>query len=186
MLKKLLVIISMVWYTTAFAQPATNAAAGRFIKVPATDSIVTIKTSVKNQLIKLLRDKKQPALRLIVTGADSNNNNNIGRWLAAKQQLNLYCIDVSAIVSKYIGETEKNLEMVFTKAEANNCILLFDEADALFGQRTAVSEKDNSALVNYFLQRLTKFKNTAILHCKYNDCFDQLAKQKFITVTGIQ
>ena len=182
MLKKLLLIISLIGQTAVLAQTV----GGRIIKVPAADSILTLQSPVKNQLIKLLSDKKQPALRLLLTAADSNSNITIGRWLAAKQRLQLYRVDVSAVVSKYIGETEKNLELVFNKAEANNCMLFFDEADALFGQRTATNEKDNSTLMNYFLQRIAKYKNTVALHCKYNDCFAKLVKQNFIAVIAVQ
>src|SRR5207249_1585919 len=60
--------------------------------------------------------------------------------LAQRLQLDLYCIDLSQVVSKYIGETEKNLRRVFDSAEAGGSILLFDEADALFGKRTEVRD----------------------------------------------
>jgi len=181
MLKKSFFIIGMVWQTLAFAQITAKADAGRIIKFLAADSMLKNKVPVKNQLVKLLSDKKQTALRLVLTGADSATNNTTTRWLAAKQQLNLYRIDVSSIVSKYIGETEKNLEQVFNKAEDKNWILFFDEADALFGQRGA-TEKDNSAAVNYFLQRLAGFKGTVLIHCKGDDCFGKLVKQSFVKI----
>lgn len=73
-------------------------------------------------------------MRLVLTGTGKESLLT-GRWLAARQTKDLYVIELSAVVSKYIGETEKNLARLFDRAESMNCILLFDEADALFGQR---------------------------------------------------
>jgi SpoVK/Ycf46/Vps4 family AAA+-type ATPase len=60
--------------------------------------------------------------------------------IAHELQLDLYKVDLSGVVSKYIGETEKNLSKIFHEAETSNTILFFDEADALFGKRTEVSD----------------------------------------------
>ncbi|MEZ5411519.1 MAG: ATP-binding protein [Acidimicrobiales bacterium] len=80
--------------------------------------------------------------------------------------LDLFTIDLSAMVSKYIGETEKNLEEVFDAASAANVVLLFDEADSLFGKRSEVNEaKDRYANieVSYLLQRIERYEGIAIL-----------------------
>jgi ATPase family associated with various cellular activities (AAA) len=80
--------------------------------------------------------------------------------------LDLFTIDLSAMVSKYIGETEKNLEEVFNAASAANVVLLFDEADSLFGKRSEVNEaKDRYANieVSYLLQRIERYDGIAIL-----------------------
>lgn len=80
--------------------------------------------------------------------------------------LDLFTIDLSAMVSKYIGETEKNLEEVFGAASAANVVLLFDEADSLFGKRSEVNEaKDRYANieVSYLLQRIERYDGIAIL-----------------------
>ncbi len=80
--------------------------------------------------------------------------------------LDLYVIDLSTVVDKYIGETEKNLERVFSQAEGVNGVLFFDEADALFGKRSEVSDaKDRYANVEvaYLLQRMEQFDGLAIL-----------------------
>jgi SpoVK/Ycf46/Vps4 family AAA+-type ATPase len=80
--------------------------------------------------------------------------------------LDLYLIDLASVVSKYIGETEQNLDKVFDAAAAGNVVLLFDEADALFGSRSAVSEaKDRYANieVSYVLQRLERFSGLVVL-----------------------
>jgi hypothetical protein len=80
--------------------------------------------------------------------------------------LDLYVIDLSSVVDKYIGETEKNLDRIFTEAERVNGVLLFDEADAIFGKRSEVSDsKDRYANVEvaYLLQRMERFIGVAIL-----------------------
>ena len=80
--------------------------------------------------------------------------------------LDLYVIDLSTVVDKYIGETEKNLDRIFTEADRVNGILLFDEADALFGKRSEVKDaRDRYANVEvaYLLQRMERFDGLAIL-----------------------
>ena len=86
--------------------------------------------------------------------------------LARELQLDLYRIDLSAVVSKYIGETEKNLRRVFDAAEDSGAILLFDEADALFGKRSEVKDSHDryaNIEVSYLLQRMEAYRGLAIL-----------------------
>ena len=86
--------------------------------------------------------------------------------LANELQLDLYRIDLSAVVSKYIGETEKNLRRVFDAAEDSGAILLFDEADALFGKRSEVKDSHDryaNIEVSYLLQRMEAYRGLAIL-----------------------
>jgi AAA+ superfamily predicted ATPase len=86
--------------------------------------------------------------------------------LAKELSLDLYRIDLSAVVSKFIGETEKNLRKIFDAAEEGGAVLFFDEADALFGKRTEVKDSHDrfsNAAVNYLLQRLEAFAGVAIL-----------------------
>jgi hypothetical protein len=86
--------------------------------------------------------------------------------IAGELGLDLYVIDLSTIVDKYIGETEKNLERLFTEVEGINGVLFFDEADALFGKRSEVSDsKDRHANVEvaYLLQRMERFDGLAVL-----------------------
>jgi SpoVK/Ycf46/Vps4 family AAA+-type ATPase len=81
-------------------------------------------------------------------------------------ELDLYRIDLSAVISKYIGETEKNLQRIFDAAEDGGGILFFDEADALFGKRSEVRDShDRYANIetNYLLQRIEAFRGLAIL-----------------------
>jgi AAA+ superfamily predicted ATPase len=86
--------------------------------------------------------------------------------LARELQLDLYRIDLSAVVSKYIGETEKNLRRVFDAAEDSGAILLFDEADALFGKRSEVKDSHDryaNIEVSYLLQRMESYRGLGIL-----------------------
>lgn len=89
--------------------------------------------------------------------------------------LDLYRIDLSAVVSKYIGETEKNLRRVFDAAEASGAVLLFDEADALFGKRTEVRDShDRYANIeaSYLLQRMETYQGLAILTTNLKNVLD--------------
>ncbi|GAA0984528.1 ATP-binding protein [Acrocarpospora macrocephala] len=86
--------------------------------------------------------------------------------LAADLELDLYRVDLSGVVSKYIGETEKNLRRLFDAAEQGGVLLLFDEADALFGKRTEVRDSHDryaNIEVNYLLQRMETYRGLAVL-----------------------
>ncbi|AFZ12043.1 AAA ATPase central domain protein [Crinalium epipsammum PCC 9333] len=90
-------------------------------------------------------------------------------------QLNLYRIDLSAVVSKYIGETEKNLRRLFDAAEDGGAILFFDEADALFGKRGEVKDSHDryaNIEINYLLQRLEAYRGLAILATNIKSAMD--------------
>jgi hypothetical protein len=95
--------------------------------------------------------------------------------LARELRLDLYRIDLSAVVSKYIGETEKNLRRVFDAAEAGGDILLFDEADALFGKRSEVKDSHDryaNIEVSYLLGRMEAYRGLAILTTNLKDALD--------------
>jgi predicted nucleic acid-binding protein len=95
--------------------------------------------------------------------------------LADELQLSLYRIDLSAVVSKYIGETEKNLRRLFDAAEQGGVILLFDEADALFGKRSEVKDSHDryaNIEINYLLQRMEQFSGLAILATNMKSALD--------------
>ncbi len=86
--------------------------------------------------------------------------------IAAELGLDLYKVDLATVVDKYVGETEKNLERIFTEAAGVNAVLLFDEADAVFGKRSEVRDAhDRYANIEsaYLLQRMETFDGLAIL-----------------------
>jgi hypothetical protein len=95
--------------------------------------------------------------------------------IAHELRLDLYRIDLSSVVSKYIGETEKNLRRVFDAAETGGAILLFDEADALFGKRSEVKDSHDryaNIEVSYLLQRMEAYRGLAILTTNLKNAID--------------
>ncbi len=95
--------------------------------------------------------------------------------IANALELNLYRIDLSSVISKYIGETEKNLRRVFDAAEDGGAILFFDEADALFGKRSEVKDSHDryaNIEVNYLLQRMESYGGLAILATNMKNALD--------------
>ena len=101
--------------------------------------------------------------------------------LANELQLDLYRIDLAALVSKYIGETEKNLARVFAVAETSGAILLFDEADALFGKRSEVRDSHDryaNLEVSYLLQRIETYRGLAILTSNLKQAIDSAFQRR--------
>ena len=95
--------------------------------------------------------------------------------IANELRLDLYRIDLSAVVSKYIGETEKNLRRLFDAAEDGGAILFFDEADALFGKRSEVKDSHDryaNIEINYLLQRMEAYRGLAILATNMKSALD--------------
>ncbi len=111
----------------------------------------------------------------LFAGASGTGKTLAAEVLAADLRLDLYRIDLSQVVSKYIGETEKNLRRVFEAAEAGGAILLFDEADALFGKRSEVKDSHDryaNIEVSYLLQRMEAYRGLAILTTNMKSALD--------------
>ena len=105
--------------------------------------------------------------------------------LGKKIDKSVYRIDLSQIVSKYIGETEKNLEKVFLQAEEKDWILFFDEADSIFGKRTQVNSSNDRYAnqgTSYLLQRIDESKNMIILASNFKDNFDEAYLRRFQSI----
>jgi SpoVK/Ycf46/Vps4 family AAA+-type ATPase len=112
---------------------------------------------------KLSRGK---GLNVLFTGPSGTGKTMAAEVLAGELSLDLYQIDLSSVVSKYIGETEKNLSAIFREAEQTQTLLFFDEADALFGKRTEVKDAHDryaNIEVNYLLQRIEQYEGVVIL-----------------------
>lgn len=112
------------------------------------------------------RSARGRGITALFTGESGTGKTMSAEVVAADLGLDLYLIDLSTVVDKYVGETEKNLEKVFAEAEDVNGVLFFDEADALFGKRSEVKEsRDRWANVEiaYLLQRMELFDGMAIL-----------------------
>src|SRR5919199_4516922 len=121
----------------------------------------------------------------LFAGASGTGKTMAAEVLAGELRLDLYRIDLSSVVSKYIGETEKNLRRVFDAAEGGAAILLFDEADALFGKRSEVKDSHDryaNMEVSYLLQRMEAYRGLAILTTNLKDALDTafLRRLRFI------
>jgi len=111
----------------------------------------------------------------LFAGSSGTGKTMAAEVLANELRLDLYRIDLSQVVSKYIGETEKNLRKVFDAAEKGGTILLFDEADALFGKRSEVRDSHDryaNIEVSYLLQRMEAYRGLAILTTNMKDAID--------------
>ncbi|TBR41116.1 ATP-binding protein [Marinomonas agarivorans] len=132
-----------------------------------------------------LATKIRPGFRALFYGPPGTGKTLTVGVLANALGRQVYKIDLSMMLSKYIGETEKNLEQVFTLAEQHNWLLFFDEADALFGKRTqANSANDQFANqnVSYLLQRIERFHGVVILASNYKENLDDAFLRRFESI----
>ncbi|MGB9180971.1 MAG: ATP-binding protein, partial [Pyrinomonadaceae bacterium] len=121
----------------------------------------------------------------LFAGASGTGKTMAAEVLAGDLHLDLYRIDLSQVVSKYIGETEKNLRRVFDAAEEGGAVLLFDEADALFGKRSEVKDSHDryaNIEVSYLLQRMEAYRGLAVLTTNLKSAVDTafLRRLRFI------
>lgn len=103
--------------------------------------------------------------------------------------MDIYKIDLSSVVSKYIGETEENMERIFDAARDSNAILLFDEADAVFGQRAGVSDATDryaNAEVNYLLQRIETYDGIVLMTTNYESNIDDAFMRRIHQTVSFQ
>lgn len=115
-------------------------------------------------------------LSVLFSGPPGTGKTMAAQVITHELQLDLYKIDLSSVVSKYIGETEKNLAKIFDEAETSNAILFFDEADALFGKRTEVSDAhDRYANIetSYLLQKMEEYEGMVILATNLRENMDE-------------
>jgi vesicle-fusing ATPase len=113
-----------------------------------------------------LRSNRGLGITALFAGESGTGKTMAAEVIAGDLGLDLYRIDLSAVVSKYIGETEKNLRKLFDAAEAGGAVLLFDEADALFGKRSDVKDSHDryaNLEVAYLLQRMEAYRGLAVL-----------------------
>lgn len=129
-----------------------------------------------------LARKIKPGFRTLFYGPPGTGKTLTASLLGKSAGLDVYRIDLSQIVSKYIGETEKNLRYVFAQAESKNWILFFDEADALFGKRTQTSKRNarnTNQDVSYLLQRIEDYPGVVILAANLKDNLDEAFSRRF-------
>ncbi|MDL1973313.1 MAG: ATP-binding protein [Deltaproteobacteria bacterium] len=115
-------------------------------------------------------------LNVLFTGLSGTGKTMAAEIMAGELGLDLYKIDLSQVVSKYIGETEKNLSRIFKEAEASNAILFFDEADALFGKRSEVKDAHDryaNIEIGYLLQKMEEYEGMTILATNLRQNMDE-------------
>jgi AAA+ superfamily predicted ATPase len=134
---------------------------------------------------EVLKRKIKPGYRALFHGPSGTGKTLTASLLGKHLNKEVYRIDLSQVVSKYIGETEKNLEKIFVKAENKGWILFFDEADSLFGKRTNVqSSHDRYANqeVSYLLQRIEDYPGLLILASNIKSNMDDAFLRRFHTI----
>ena len=126
--------------------------------------------------------KIKPGFRVLFSGAPGTGKTLTAALLGKWANMDVYRIDLSMVVSKFIGETEKNLANVFDIAENKNWVLFFDEADALFGKRTSVSDAHDrhaNQEVSYLLQRIEDYNGLIILATNFKTNIDEAFARRF-------
>lgn len=127
----------------------------------------------------------KPGYRALFYGPPGTGKTLAATLLGKKNDMDVYRVDLSMIVSKYIGETEKNLAKVFDMAENRSWILFFDEADALFGKRTSTNTSNDrhaNQEVAYLLQRIEDFPGTVILATNLKSNIDEAFSRRFQSI----
>jgi hypothetical protein len=134
---------------------------------------------------EVMKRKIKPGYRALFHGPSGTGKTLTATLLGNHLKKDVYRIDLSQVVSKYIGETEKNLEKVFIKAENKNWVLFFDEADALFGKRTSVQNSHDryaNQEVSYLLQRIEDYPGLLILASNIKSNMDDAFLRRFHTI----
>ena len=127
----------------------------------------------------ILADKLQS---VIFYGPPGTGKTLTATLIGKKLGMDVYRVDLSQVVSKYIGETEKNLSNIFDQAESRNWILFFDEADSLFGARTQTNNSNDRAAnqeISYLLQRVEDFPGIVILASNLKSNIDEAFSRRF-------
>ena len=122
-----------------------------------------------------IRARYQQGVRCLLVGPSGTGKTLAAGWLATRLGLPLYRVDLAAVVSKYIGETEKNLATLLARAEHSEIVLLFDEADSLFGKRTDIKDSNDrfaNSQTNYLLQRIEFYRGIVLLTSNSRERFD--------------
>ena len=127
----------------------------------------------------------KPGYRVLFHGPSGTGKTFTASLLGKETGKDVYCVDLSMVVSKYIGETEKNLSKVFQLAEDKDWILFFDEADALFGKRTDLKDAHDryaNQEVAYLLQRVEDYRGLVVLSTNLKSNMDEAFSRRFQSV----
>ncbi|WP_236002786.1 ATP-binding protein [Luteirhabdus pelagi] len=132
-----------------------------------------------------MKDRVKPGFRALFAGPSGTGKTLTATLLGKYTERPVYRVDLSTVVSKYIGETEKNLSSLFDKAQNKNWILFFDEADAIFGKRTNVRDahdKYANQEVSYLLQRVESHSGLVILASNFKNNIDEAFTRRFNSI----
>jgi SpoVK/Ycf46/Vps4 family AAA+-type ATPase len=149
------------------------------------ESLVTrcqLREEFPHSLGPSIQARYRPSVRTLFVGPSGTGKTLAVAWLATRLGIPLFRVDLSAVTSKYIGETEKNLSQLLARAEQNEVLLLFDEADSLFGKRTDIHEANDrfaNAQTNYLLQRMESYDGIAVLTSNGRARFDDAFSRRF-------
>ncbi|MEJ8840793.1 ATP-binding protein [Lacibacter sp. H375] len=149
------------------------------------DIVTWLKHHHKISADENLKRKIKPGYRVLFYGPSGTGKTLTAGLIGKQFEKEVYRIDLSQVVSKYIGETEKNLESVFKRAESKDWILFFDEADALFGKRTNVQsshDKYANQEISYLLQRVEDYPGLMILASNFRHNLDDAFVRRFHAV----
>lgn len=144
-----------------------------------------MRENLQNNLGRSFRGQMQIGIRSLFNGISGAGKTYAARILAAMLQKDLYRLDLSTVVNKYIGETEKNLSKIFARVEELDVILLLDEGDALLTQRTSVSNSNDryaNLETNYLLQRLETFEGILIVTTNAGERIDSAFQRRMDAV----
>lgn len=129
--------------------------------------------------------KIKPGYRVLFHGASGTGKTFTAALLGKYTGKEVYRIDLSAVISKYIGETEKNLSNIFERAENKNWILFFDEADALFGKRTNINDSHDryaNQEISFLLQRIENYNGLVVLSTNLKRNIDEAFTRRFQSI----
>lgn len=132
-----------------------------------------------------MRRKLKPGYRALFYGPPGTGKTLTANLLGKYTNRDIYRVDLSSVVSKYIGETEKNLASLFDRAENKDWILFFDEADALFGRRTQVQNSHDryaNQEVAYLLQRIETYQGLIVLASNFKSNIDEAFVRRFQSI----
>lgn len=154
-----------------------------FLEPVTTNAVATeaaLAPAAKAQLHSLLHKAGTTSapMRLVLGTANKEQRLQQAQWLAQQMKQPLYRVHLAAVISKYIGETEKNLSLVFSKARQSGAALFFDEADALFGKRSEVKDAHDryaNQEVAYLMQQLQSYPHPVFVYCKNGDSLHAFA-----------
>jgi hypothetical protein len=172
---------------------------------PIPDDALVLPTAIRNELESLTlrcvgrdaladglgpaaRARYRPGVRALLVGPSGTGKTLAAAWLATRLGLPIYRVDLASVTSKYIGETEKNLAQLFARAEHAEVVLLFDEADSLFGKRTDVKDANDrfaNAQTNYLLARIESYEGIAILTSNSRARFDSAFTRRLDVIVEI-